>query len=232
MTVRDFAGGALSGRIEIATVARIPSIDIIVGLITRLIVGIAAEEAAAARIIIGCRPAAVTNVFKPRITCQIAATAIAVQWRCGMRRAGAYAVIISRKALVAAHHRADAVEQHGPADHTRNRCGRGTEKRPPATTRHGAHRGAGRISSLRITGLWISGLRRRLARIGPWAPHAARPLSARPHRRDRAPRLVASQDRVTHAVQKPAAALGSRGDGLFEFLDAGIGALKRFVLHQ
>src|ERR1700730_10629972 len=98
-------------------------------------------------------------------------------------------VVIPSKALVAAHHGADAVEQQASADYARHGRGSSAEKRAAATHHAAAHRGAWRVSGLRVSGLWVSGLwvsglRRRLACVGPWAPHTARTLSAGPHRRN------------------------------------------------
>src|SRR5580704_12095951 len=100
------------------------------------------------------------------------------------------AVEIAGKRLMAAHHAADAVEQHGAAHHARDRCGRGAEERAAAHPGHHAaahhaatHRGTGISGLLRISLLRIPLLRRTivLARLRPRAPHAARSLSAGPY---------------------------------------------------
>src|SRR5215471_7438512 len=84
---------ALSRRVEIAAVAHIAAIEIIVGLVVRLIVGIVAKEAAAAGIVRRCRAvSAAADVAEARIAGHIAAAAIApaVPRRCCcLRGAGA-----------------------------------------------------------------------------------------------------------------------------------------------
>src|SRR5215472_5778274 len=83
---------APSRRVEIAAVAHIAAIEIIVGLVVRLIVGIVVDEAAAAGIVRRSRAASAADVAEARIAGHIAAAAIAptVPRRCRcLRGAGA-----------------------------------------------------------------------------------------------------------------------------------------------
>src|SRR5262249_14607277 len=136
------------------------------------------------------------------------------------------------EAVVAAHHRPDALKQHAPADNTRHGRGSCAEKRAAAASGRGTHR----ISALRISlwiTLWIS-LWRPLGLTRPRrrAPYAARAHSAGPHGGNGGPWLLAPQDCVAHGVEKAAAALGGRRNGAFKLFNSGVGALEGFVLHQ
>src|SRR5262249_28980316 len=168
---------ALSGRVEITTVARIPNVEVIAGLIVCLIIsvallaGIVAQETATTGIVIRCRlVSAAANVVNARVVREIAAAAIAaaVPRRCGMRRT---AIILSK--ALGPHTPADAIAQHGTAHNPCYGGSRGTKKRTAASTWETAHRGTRRISGLRITCLWISSLRRGLTGVRTGAPHAA-----------------------------------------------------------
>src|SRR5579872_2483841 len=152
------------------------------------------------------------------------------------------AFIVARKRLMAAHHGADAVEQHGAAHDARDRCGRCAEEGTAAartahhaTAHHAtAHRGALLVAALRVTAGWIARYRSgRLTGVRPRTPDAARTLAAGPHRGHRSARLVtaATRDHVAHAVEESAALLGGLGaaDGVLEFFDARGGALEGFI---
>src|SRR5262252_9054682 len=150
---------------------------------------------------------------------------------------------IAREAMMAPHHGADAVEHHPSADDTRYGRGSRAKERAAASDGRASRIGCLRISCLRISlgvtlrislrvtlrrSLWIS---LGLTRARPRAPYTARPHSAGPHRGNRGPRLVASQDCAAHVIEKAAAA-GRRRGGVFEFFDTGVGALESLVLHQ
>src|SRR5260221_508561 len=222
-----------SRRVGVAAVAHVAGIEIIIALVVRRIAGVVTEEAAPARIVRRRRSIAAADVADTGVAGEIAAAVIAtaIPRRCGGVRHAARMIVIARETVVAAHHGADAVEQHGPADDARHRRGSGAEKRAAAASRWG---GANRISALLLwRSLWIS-LWSPLGLTGarPRAPCAARTHSTGPHGRNGGAWLVASHDCVAHAVEKAATALGRCRDGAFELLNSPVGALEGFVLHQ
>src|SRR5262249_26353797 len=173
------------------------------------------------------------DAAEPRTAGEIAAAMIppATPRRCGMRQPAS----IAGETVVAAHHGADAVEQHGPAHDTGHGRGSRAKKRAASAARGGAHG----ISALRIS-RWVSlgvslGLTWRTGRLtcsSPRAPYAARSHPTCPHGRNGGPRLLAPGDRAADGVEKAAAAFGGRRNGAFELFNSGVGTLEEFVLHQ
>src|SRR5258707_8658814 len=137
-----------SRRVVIATVAHVSGLGIIIALVVRLIIGliagIVAEEAAPARIVMRRRTiAAAANVPETGVAGEISAAVIAtaVPRRCGGVRPAARVVIVARETVVAAHHGAYPLEQHGAADHARHGRSSGAKKRAAAASHRGrAHR--------------------------------------------------------------------------------------------